>query len=103
MNTAINLGTRLTVHNIKEVYIDIVNNSDDSECFDLDISELRDIDITGFQLLCCLINDSLESQININLTGDLTEDFKQSIREITFVKDKLSTADDLIIFIKSLF
>lgn len=103
MTTTINIGTKLTVHNIKEVYIDIVNNVDDSDYFVLDISDLTDIDITGFQLLCCLIHDSLESKININLSGVLTDEFIKSINEITFSENNLSTVEDLIRLIKAFF
>lgn len=89
----------LTMINIKKIsdrlLISIISGSN----FNIDLSEIGNIDITGLQLLISLSKELNSLDQTLTFSGNLKENFRNDLEDLIFSVHEITTGPDLTKFI----
>lgn len=85
------------VRDIKLIFLDLLKNSDNLE---ISLAVVKDIDISGLQLLISLLGECKILGKDILFSGQFNDSFLENINRIAFAPAILNNGEDLQNFIK---
>jgi len=78
----INVAGRLAIDTASELQRLLLELADSSTSIQLDLSAVKEIDLSGMQLICSACRTSLEAHKRFNFSGALPSDIKASLAAI---------------------
>ncbi len=96
----VTLNDDLIINFVNSTKLVLLAALDKSSSFNIDLSQLKSIDVSGLQLLIALYKEVSQSKKEIAFIGSFTDEFIDEINKITYTSDLLFNSDDLTNFIK---